>query len=100
MERELQLNIIKMIHREVLPATGCTEPVAVALTVAHASAILPGEIKSITLDLSANILKNAMGVGIPGSDERGVALCAALGVTAGNPDLGLCALENVTPRCV
>lgn len=44
------------------------------------------------------LFKNAMGVGIPGSDERGVALCAALGVTAGNPDLGLCALENVTPE--
>ena len=86
MERELQLNIIKMIHREVLPATGCTEPVAVALTVAHASAILPGEIKSITLDLSANILKNAMGVGIPGTGMIGLPIAIALGAVIAAPE--------------
>lgn len=94
MERELQLNIIKMIHREVLPATGCTEPVAVALTVAHASAILPGEIKSITLDLSANILKNAMGVGIPGTGMIGLPIAIALGAVIAAPEKELTVLDH------
>ncbi len=94
MERDLQLNIIKMIHREVLPATGCTEPVAVALTVAHASAILPGEIKSITLDLSANILKNAMGVGIPGTGMIGLPIAIALGAVIAAPEKELTVLDH------
>lgn len=94
MERELQLNIIKMIHREVLPATGCTEPVAVALTVAHAASILKGEIQSITLDLSANILKNAMGVGIPGTGMIGLPIAIALGAVIAAPEKELTVLDH------
>lgn len=94
MERELQLNIIKMIHREVLPATGCTEPVAVALTVAHAASILKGEMQSITLDLSANILKNAMGVGIPGTGMIGLPIAIALGAVIAAPEKELTVLDH------
>ena len=96
MERDLQLNIIKMIHREVLPATGCTEPVAVALTVAHAASILKGEIRSITLDLSANILKNAMGVGIPGTGMIGLPIAIALGAVIAEPKKELTVLDHFT----
>ena len=96
MERDLQLNIIKMIHREVLPATGCTEPVAVALTVAHAASILKGEIQSITLDLSANILKNAMGVGIPGTGMIGLPIAIALGAVIAEPEKELTVLDHFT----
>ena len=94
MERELQLNIIKMIHREVLPATGCTEPVAVALTVAHAASILKGEMQSITLDLSTNILKNAMGVGIPGTGMIGLPIAIALGAVIAAPEKELTVLDH------
>lgn len=94
MDRELQLNIIKMIHREVLPATGCTEPVAVALTVAYAASILKGEPQSITLKLSTNILKNAMGVGIPGTGMIGLPIAIALGTVIAKPQKALTILDH------
>ena len=64
--------IIDLIKREVVPAIGCTEPIAVALCVARATELLGCMPKHIDVRLSANILKNAMGVGIPGAAERGV----------------------------
>ena len=69
-------DIINLIKREVVPATGCTEPVAVALAVARAMEIVPedyfmatpaGRPFSIKVSLSGNMSKNAMGVGIPGT---------------------------------
>ena len=57
--------IVALMKREVVPAIGCTEPAAVALCVARAREVL-GEVPSrIEVLLSANMLKNAMGVGIP-----------------------------------
>lgn len=58
--------IIDLINCEVVPAIGCTEPIAVALCTARAAETLGAEPERITVRLSANILKNAMGVGIPG----------------------------------
>ena len=63
-ERE---QIIALIKREVVPAIGCTEPIAVALCVAKATETLGCHPENIKVFLSANILKNAMGVGIPGT---------------------------------
>lgn len=94
MNRQTQLDIIKMIHREVVPATGCTEPVAVALTVAYASGILPGKVTSVRLDLSANILKNAMGVGIPGTGMIGLPIAVALGAVVADPSKQLTILDD------
>ena len=94
MDRQTQLDIIKMVHREVVPATGCTEPVAVALTVAYASEILPGKATSIRLDLSANILKNAMGVGIPGTGMIGLPIAVALGSVVADPSKQLTILDD------
>lgn len=96
MERQTQLDIIKMIHREVLPATGCTEPVAVALTTAHAAKILKGDIASIRLLLSANVLKNAMGVGIPGTGMIGLPIAIALGAVIAEPEKELKVLDGFT----
>ena len=59
-ERE---QIIALINREVVPAIGCTEPIAVALCVAKATETLGKRPEKIHAFLSANILKNAMGVG-------------------------------------
>lgn len=83
-----------MIHREVLPATGCTEPVAVALTVAYASQQLTQPLRSIRLDLSANILKNAMGVGIPGTGMIGLPIAIALGAIIAAPQKELTLLDH------
>ena len=59
--------IISLIHREVVPALGCTEPIAVSLAVAKATELLGMQPEEINLGLSGNIIKNAMGVGIPGT---------------------------------
>ena len=61
--------ITALMHREVVPATGCTEPAAVALAVAYAAAQTTAEPRSIEVLLSGNMLKNAMGVGIPGTGD-------------------------------
>ncbi|HOF94370.1 MAG TPA: serine dehydratase subunit alpha family protein, partial [Clostridia bacterium] len=73
---------VQQIKDSMMPSTGCTEPVAIALNTATARKHASGSFVRLTLTLDPYLYKNAMGVGIPGSDERGVALCAALGVTA------------------
>lgn len=91
----LRQQIISLIHREVVPATGCTEPVAVALCVARAAeeacvhATSRGIISSVSLRLSGNIIKNAMGVGIPGTGMTGLPVAIALGAIFGRSDRGL-----------
>ena len=79
-ERE---QIIALIHQEVVPAIGCTEPIAVALCVAKATEALGKRPEKIDVQLSANILKNAMGVGIPGTDMIGLPIAVALGALIG-----------------
>ena len=65
MDNITKSQIISLIHQEVIPAIGCTEPVAVALAAAKAAEVLGERPEKIDVLLSANILKNAMGVGIP-----------------------------------
>ena len=81
--------IISLIHRQVVPAIGCTEPIAVALCVAKARELLGSLPESIDIRLSANILKNAMGVGIPGTGMTGLPIAVALGALIGRPELEL-----------
>ena len=89
--------ILNLIHREVVPAIGCTEPMAVALCVARATELLGQCPQHITLHLSANILKNAMGVGIPGTGGMiGLPIAVALGAIGGKSCLGLEVLRDCT----
>lgn len=90
--------ILKLINREVLPAVGCTEPVAVALCVAGAAELLNNKPDKIEVWLSANVLKNAMGVGIPGTGMTGLPIAIALGCLIADPSLGLKVLQNITPE--
>lgn len=71
--------IIALINREVVPAIGCTEPIAVALCTARAAELLGSRPEKVAVRLSANILKNAMGVGIPGTGMIGLPIAVALG---------------------
>lgn len=96
-ERE---KIIALIHREVVPAIGCTEPIAVALCVAKAAEILGSRPKNIKVQLSANILKNAMGVGIPGTGMIGLPIAIALGALIGKSEYELEVLKDSTPEAV
>ncbi|MBQ2948739.1 MAG: serine dehydratase subunit alpha family protein [Clostridia bacterium] len=91
---------LERMHRAIMPSTGCTEPVAIALNTATARANAKGEIRRLTITLDNYLYKNAMGVGIPGSDERGVALCAAMGITAGDAKAQLRVLDHVTPEAL
>lgn len=84
-----------LINEEVKPATGCTEPIAIAFCVAKARQVLGEKIEKIILRLSPNIIKNAMGVGIPGTREVGIHIAAALGFLIGDEEAGLQVLANV-----
>ncbi len=97
MDDQTMLTILK---NELQPALGCTEPVAVAYAAARAARLLADLPEKVTLRLSRNIVKNAMGVGIPGTDAVGAEMAAALGATAGNPELVLEVLREVTPEDV
>ena len=90
--------ILKLIHQEVIPAIGCTEPIAVALAAAKAAELLGTKPEKIDVYLSANILKNAMGVGIPGTGMVGLPIAIALGTLIGKSSYELEVLKDVTPE--
>lgn len=92
--------IIDLIHQEVVPAIGCTEPIAVALCVAKATETLGTKPEKINVLLSANILKNAMGVGIPGTGMIGLPIAIALGALIGKSKYQLEVLKDSTPDVV
>ena len=97
---EEKKEIIALIHRQVVPAIGCTEPIAVALCVAKARETLGAVPEEIEVSLSANILKNAMGVGIPGTGMTGLPIAIALGALIGRAELGLEVLEDCNRAAV
>lgn len=92
--------IIELIKREVILAIGCTEPIAAALCAAKAAQMLGCVPERISLKASANILKNAMGVGIPGTGMTGLPIALALGALTQWPELQLQVLKDVTPELV
>jgi L-cysteine desulfidase len=92
--------IIALIKREVVPAIGCTEPAAVAFCTAHATEALGCRPDSIDVKLSANMLKNAMGVGIPGTGMSGLPIAVALGALIGKSEYRLEVLKDVCPEAV
>ena len=96
-EEKIREQIIALIKREVVPAVGCTEPMAVALCVARATETLGCRPEKITTLLSANILKNAMGVGIPGTGMIGLPIAIALGAIIGKSEYKLEVLKDITP---
>ena len=94
MTSETKQKIIALIKQQVVPAIGCTEPIAVALCVARATDLLGCRPQKIELRLSANILKNAMGVGIPGTGMVGLPIAVALGALVGKWEYGLEVLRD------
>lgn len=92
--------IISLIKKEVVPAIGCTEPMAVALCVAYAVEALGRRPESVSVSMSANILKNAMGVGIPGTGMIGLPIAIALGALIGKSKYGLEVLKDTNPDAV
>ena len=99
-EKNVREQIIALMKREVVPAVGCTEPMAVALCVARATEALGRRPEKITALLSANILKNAMGVGIPGTGMIGLPIAIALGAIIGKSEYQLEVLKDVNPKAI
>lgn len=92
--------IVRLVRRWVVPAIGCTEPVCVALATARATEVLGCLPAHIDVRLSANVLKNAMGVGIPGTGMVGLPIAVALGAMIGKSGYGLEVLRDCTPEAV
>ena len=97
--------IIGLIKKEVKPALGCTEPIAVALAAAKAMEVMQYELNDdkwrsglcyrLQIEVSGNILKNGMGVGIPGTGMVGLHIAAALGAVCGKSSYGLEVLHDL-----
>lgn len=92
-----QAEMLQILKQELAPALGCTEPVAIAYAAAKARSVLGTMPNHAKILVSRNILKNAMGVGIPGTKVVGLEMAAALGIIGGNSDAILEVLDGVTP---
>ena len=99
-EKAIREQIIALMHQEVVPAIGCTEPMCVALCTAKAKERLGCQPEKIEVLLSANILKNAMGVGIPGTGMIGLPIAIALGALIGKSAYQLEVLKDLTPEAL
>lgn len=95
LEQSDRIRIIRLIKQQVVPAIGCTEPVCVSLCVSKATEVLGEVPASIHVFLSANILKNAMGVGIPGTGMVGLPIAIALGALKGKSEYQLEVLKDI-----
>ena len=97
LEKNKRERIIALVNKEVVPAIGCTEPMAVALCTAQAATTLGKRPERIQVLLSPNMLKNAMGVGIPGTGMIGLPIAVSLGALIGKPEYELEVLKDLTP---
>lgn len=103
MDLQRELEIIELIKKEVKPALGCTEPIAVSLAVARSCEALReigAEVGNVVVEVSANILKNGMGVGIPGTGMVGLHIASALAVTCGCSSYGLEVLKDLSDEAI
>ena len=98
--RDFRNSLIDILKAEVKPAVGCTEPVAVALACAKAKELLGEEIVKHKVLVSPNVYKNAMCVGIPGTDRLGLEIAVAMGFVGGKSDDGLTLLEGLSDEQV
>ncbi len=96
LNKNVRSQIIKLIKEQVVPAIGCTEPMAVALSAARSAELLGCCPESILVYLSPNMLKNAMGVGIPGTGMIGLPIAIALGALIGKSEYKLEVIKDLT----
>ncbi|MHC5225844.1 L-cysteine desulfidase family protein [Ignatzschineria sp. LJL83] len=92
--------LLKAVEIEVLPALGCTEPISLALASAIAASYTTNDIQRIKARVSPNLMKNGMGVTVPGTGMIGLPIAAAVGALGGDPEGGLQVLSSLTPEAV
>lgn len=100
--------LLHLLHKEVKPALGCTEPIAVALATAKAVELVSERVSldrmtsqmKLHVYVSGNILKNGMGVGIPGTGMIGLRIAAALGAVCGRSEYGLEVLKDLNDNAI
>lgn len=92
--------MIAIIKTDVTPATGCTEPIALAYAAATAARELGETVRFIDARVSANLMKNGMGVTVPGTGTPGLYIAAAVGALGGDASAGLQVLKQLTPDVV
>ncbi|HIU78817.1 MAG TPA: serine dehydratase subunit alpha family protein [Candidatus Avilachnospira avicola] len=99
MEKTLYDNYVNILKHELIPALGCTEPIAIAYASAKARQVLGNMPDRIEMNLSGNIIKNVKGVTVPNSGGlKGMEVAAVLGAVGGNADVALEVLESVKPE--
>ena len=97
MEKKVYDNYLTILKAELLPAMGCTEPIAVAFAAAKARAVLGKMPERMDMYCSGNIIKNVKGVVVPNSGgQMGIDVAAVLGVVGGREDLELEVVNSVT----
>lgn len=95
-QKEMQ-NYTMILHEELIPAMGCTEPIAIAYAAAKAKSLLPEEVEAFQVRCSGNIIKNVKGVTVPQSGGlKGIPAAAALGICGGDAEKVLEVVANVT----
>ena len=97
---EIEKSLIQIVERDVVPALGCTEPISLALAAATAAKYLGKTPERIEAKVSPNLMKNGLGVAVPGTGMVGLPIAAAIGALGGNPDGGLEVLKHITPEQV
>lgn len=97
MEKQQYKELVDLLYSELVPALGCTEPIAIAYAAAKARQVLGAMPEHINITCSGNIIKNVKGVLVPNSGGmKGVGAAAVLGTVGGNADLALEVLSEVT----
>lgn len=99
-ENPLWQRFILAVQEEVKPALGCTEPISLALAAAVAAAELDGAVERIDAWVSPNLMKNGLGVTVPGTGMVGLPIAAALGALGGNSQAGLEVLKDASAQAI
>lgn len=97
MDKQTYNTYLQILHSQLVPAMGCTEPIAIALTAAKAKEYITDKITSVIVSVSGNIIKNVKSVMVPNTGGlRGIEAATAAGIVAGDATKGLEVLVGIT----